>query len=38
MADNKIIASLQFLWMYGDPLYELEVSYIGRSGRMRCIR
>lgn len=31
MADNKLIASLQFLWMYGDPLYELEVSYIGKK-------
>lgn len=31
MADNDIIASLQFLWMYGDPLYELEVSYIGKE-------
>lgn len=31
MADNNIIASLQFLWMYGDPLYELEVSYIGKE-------
>lgn len=31
MADNKIVASLQFLWMYGDPLYELEVSYIGKE-------
>lgn len=31
MADNDIIASLQFLWMYGDPLYELECSYIGKE-------
>ncbi len=29
MADHNFIASLQFLWMYGDPLYELECSYIG---------
>ena len=31
MADDKFIASLQFLWMYGDPLYELECSYIGKE-------
>lgn len=31
MADNNIIASLQFLWMYGDSLYELEKAYIGEK-------
>lgn len=31
MAKNKIIASLQFLWMYGDPLYELEKAFIGEE-------
>lgn len=31
MADLDVIASLQFLWMYGDPLYELEAAYIGED-------
>lgn len=31
MADLGIIGALQFLWMYGDPLYELEAAYIGEE-------
>lgn len=31
MADMGIIGALQFLWMYGDPLYELEAAYIGEE-------
>lgn len=31
MADLKVIGALQFLWMYGDSLYELERAYIGED-------
>lgn len=29
MADLKVVGALQFLWMYADPLYELEAAFIG---------
>lgn len=31
MADLDIVGALQFLWMYGDSLYELEKAYIGEE-------
>lgn len=31
MKDLDIIGALQFLWMYGDPLYELEAAFIGEE-------
>ncbi len=30
-ADLGIVNALQFLWMYGDPLYELEAAFIGEE-------
>lgn len=29
MSDMKVVAPLQFLWMYADSLYELEAAYVG---------
>lgn len=31
MADSDILAALQFVWMYYDPLCELEVAYVGED-------
>lgn len=31
MANMNVIGAMQFLWMYGDPLYELEKAYIGEE-------
>ncbi|OUO92187.1 amidohydrolase [Gordonibacter sp. An232A] len=31
MADLDVIGAMQFLWMYGDSLYELEKAYIGEE-------
>ncbi|OUO87549.1 amidohydrolase [Gordonibacter sp. An230] len=31
MADMDVIGAMQFLWMYGDSLYELEKAYIGEE-------
>lgn len=31
MADLDIVGALQFLWMYGDSLHELEKAYIGED-------
>ncbi len=30
-AELDIISALQFLWMYADPLYDLEAAYIGKD-------
>lgn len=30
-AELDVVAALQFLWMYGDALYELEAAYIGEE-------
>ena len=34
MADNDIIAALQFVWMYRDLLAELEIAYVGEERAM----
>ena len=34
MSDLKIISALQFLWMYADPLYDLEAAFIGEDRAM----
>ena len=34
MADNDILAALQFVWMYRDPLAELEIAYVGEERAM----
>lgn len=31
VADLKVVSALQFLWMYGDPLYQIEKSMIGEK-------
>jgi len=31
IADMKVVTPLQFLWMYADPLYELEAAYVGEE-------
>ena len=34
IADLEVISALQFLWMYRDPLCELEIAYIGEERAM----
>ena len=34
IADLGVISALQFLWMYRDPLCELEIAYIGEERAM----
>lgn len=34
MADLGVISALQFLWMYADPLYDLEAAYVGTEKAM----
>jgi predicted amidohydrolase YtcJ len=34
MADNDILAALQFVWMYRDMLAELEIAYVGEERAM----
>jgi predicted amidohydrolase YtcJ len=29
LVELKVVSALQFLWMYADPLYELEAAFIG---------
>ncbi|MCY1714986.1 amidohydrolase [Caproiciproducens galactitolivorans] len=31
MAKLKVVAALQFLWMYGDDFYKLESAYVGKD-------
>ncbi len=31
MADLKVVAALQFLWMYNDPFCQLEAAYVGED-------
>lgn len=33
-ADLGVISALQFLWMYADPLYDLEAAFIGEKRAM----
>lgn len=33
-ADLKVVNNLQFLWMYADPLYELEAAFVGTERAM----
>lgn len=34
IADLEVICAMQFLWMYRDPLCELEIAYIGEDRAM----
>jgi len=34
LADLGIVSALQFLWMYADPLYDLEAAFIGEERAM----
>lgn len=34
VADLGVVSALQFLWMYADPLYELEAAFIGEERAM----
>ena len=35
IADMNIICALQFLWMYKDPLCELEIAFVGEERAMK---
>ena len=38
IADLEVISALQFLWMYRDPLCELEIATSEKSARWPCTR